>query len=575
MTVALALAGVAVVWMVVRMATLGWHPMGDYRNLEFRIADVGGAHTPLVGPWSRFDWNHPGPWVFWVLAGPYRLFGATGILLGAAAMNLAAVAATIAVCAGAGRRWVTSAALASALLCTGIGLGGLADPWNPYLVVLPTFAMCVGTWRALDGSRAAAVVAVVAGSFAAATHFGSVPLVASMLLTVLIALVLRAVRSDDRHRDRVTLCWFAGAGAVMWLPPLLQQFTTDDGNLGLLARFIVDGGRDGVNGVGSGLRIVARSLGPTFDWVTGRSPTLANDQLSTSWAVPVALLALVVAAVLAGRQRDRRGLTLCAVAALAVVVEVAAMSRISGPLFPALVRTTWSVAAIVWMAVFGVVAGAVARRWRGARAVSTVLVLATVVVLGVSLARGVDVEPLGPPADWAAADAVITPAVVAAIADAPAPVLVVNGFWTDGAIGTEVLAVARAAGLDVNRVSTDAFIVGPQRTVDPARVATTIAVVADGAIDELAADPAWRLIVRFDPLSPAERAELTALNEAPSAGLDTTGMSAEQIATARRTALDAWSAVEARRPSASAEYARWRELSLRVTLAAFERSGPP
>ncbi|MBU3700939.1 MAG: hypothetical protein FGM58_02685 [Acidimicrobiia bacterium] len=575
LAVVVALVIAAATWLVVRTFALDWHPMGDYRNLQFRVADVGGAHTPLVGPWSRFDWNHPGPWVFWLLAGPYRVFGDAGILLGAAAVNLASIVAAIAVSRGAGRRWTLVVAVTAALLCGGIGLGGLADPWNPYLVVLPTFAMGVGAWRAIDGSRAGALLAVIAGSFAAATHFGSVPLAASMVGLVALVLVWRAWRGPDRDRDVRTLLWCALAGLVLWLPPLIEQVTSSPGNLRLLTSFVLEGGRDGVNGFGSGLRIMARSFGGTFDWITGHSPSLANDLLATPWAIPLALLALAVAVVVAVRRRDRTGLNLCAVAAVATIIELAAMSRISGPLFPALVRTTWSVAALVWMAVLGVAVGAVAARRDGERRMGVALTAVLAVALAALLVRGIDTEPLGPPADWAAADAAITAAVVAAIAGAPAPVLVVNGFWTDGAVGTEVLAAARAAGYGVHRASSDAFIVGPQRTVDPGRVATTIAVVADGAIDEYLADPAWRLIVRYDALSAGERAELVALEAAATAGADTEGMTAEQAQAARRAALDRWSAEQSRRTSASTEYARWRELSLRVNLAAFERSGPP
>src|SRR5437868_1919006 len=52
-----------------------WHPAGDWSVLELRTRDVGSTSTPLVGPYSRFGWNHPGPLMFWLLAVPYRLFG--------------------------------------------------------------------------------------------------------------------------------------------------------------------------------------------------------------------------------------------------------------------------------------------------------------------------------------------------------------------------------------------------------------------------------------------------------------------------------------------------------------------
>ena len=583
----LALAVVALAWVLVRMGTLGWHPMGDYRTLQLRVSDVGGRHTPLVGLYSRFDWNHPGPWVFWSLAAPYRLLGDDGLLVGAVLVNLAAVAASIGVCVRAGRRWMLVCALAVALLCCGIGLGGLADPWNPYLVVLPLFAMLVGTWRALDGSRSGAIVAVVAGSFAAGGHFGAAPLVVAMVAVVAVALVWRSVRGPDHRSDRITLAWSAVAGAVLWLPSLVEQAIHSPGNLRTLASFVIHGGRDGTNGLDSGARIVARSLTSTFDWVTGRSPALAGGILDTgAFAVPFGLLALAAVTVLALRRRSPRELTLCAIAGLAAVVQVLSMSRISGPLFPYLVRTTWAVAAFVWMAVIGVIAAWVASRMESrkvsgaiggvARWVTNGLALLVGLVIIVTMVRGIDVKPLGPYPSWERAEAAITPAVLAAIEEAPRPVLLINGYLADGAIGSDVLAKARSAGLDASKPASAAFIVGAHRTIDPAAAATTIAIVSNDVIEDYAADPAWRLIVRFDPLTPEERAELDALERAPSAGLDTAGLTPAEVRAARAAALDEWRRQQAEASAPSPEFERFKQLARNGDIvAAFERSGPP
>src|SRR6266566_7457995 len=60
---------------LVRVLFLRWTPAGDWALLELRTRSVGGAHTPLLGPYSRFGWNHPAPALFLVLAVPYRLLG--------------------------------------------------------------------------------------------------------------------------------------------------------------------------------------------------------------------------------------------------------------------------------------------------------------------------------------------------------------------------------------------------------------------------------------------------------------------------------------------------------------------
>src|SRR5690242_12647411 len=72
-----------VVWAGINGLARTWYPAGDWAMIELRTLDVGTGHTPLVGPYSRYSWNHPGPLLFWLLAIPYRLTGSnpSGLLL--------------------------------------------------------------------------------------------------------------------------------------------------------------------------------------------------------------------------------------------------------------------------------------------------------------------------------------------------------------------------------------------------------------------------------------------------------------------------------------------------------------
>ena len=62
---------------------------GDYAGLEIatRFVPTG---TTLLGPYSRFGWNHPGPLYFVLLAPIHALFGgtSTGIFAGALGVRL-------------------------------------------------------------------------------------------------------------------------------------------------------------------------------------------------------------------------------------------------------------------------------------------------------------------------------------------------------------------------------------------------------------------------------------------------------------------------------------------------------
>ena len=65
-------------------------PASDHALTELQVRDVG-HHPVLVGLYSRGDWSHPGPALFYLLAPFYRLVGGASI-----GMNLGALAITAA-----------------------------------------------------------------------------------------------------------------------------------------------------------------------------------------------------------------------------------------------------------------------------------------------------------------------------------------------------------------------------------------------------------------------------------------------------------------------------------------------
>ena len=170
-----ALIAIVLVWLLYRLLTSDWLPIGDYRTLQLRVADVGGSETPIVGVYSRYQWNHPGPLLFYALALPYRLSGSSdiGLLIGALLINLATIATTLWIAARAGRRAFVLVGFFIALLCLGMNPAGLADPWNPEFVILSVFATAVACWRVVFGDRVAAIALVLFGSFAIQCHIGS------------------------------------------------------------------------------------------------------------------------------------------------------------------------------------------------------------------------------------------------------------------------------------------------------------------------------------------------------------------------------------------------------------------
>jgi hypothetical protein len=220
-----------------------WAPVLDLAMTELRVRDVGGANTPLIGLPGRIggadvQGSHPGPLSFWLLAPGYRLFGATGWALHAATALLDVLAVGTALVMGhriGGRRLSVAVALVLSLLIVGYGLGPLLEPWNPYVPLLWWVVFLLSIWASLLGDRPSLLVAVVSGSLCAQTH---VPYLALCLgLGALAALVLvldGRRRPEERGR---TLRWVGAAlalGAVLWLPPTIDQLTEDPGNYDIL-----------------------------------------------------------------------------------------------------------------------------------------------------------------------------------------------------------------------------------------------------------------------------------------------------------------------------------------------------
>src|SRR5947209_6059220 len=88
-----------------RVLASHWISYSDYSAIELRTRAVGTSTTPLVGPFSRYGWSHPGPLLFYALAVPYRILGeqGRGLLLGALLVNGVAIGAVLFVCFRRGR----------------------------------------------------------------------------------------------------------------------------------------------------------------------------------------------------------------------------------------------------------------------------------------------------------------------------------------------------------------------------------------------------------------------------------------------------------------------------------------
>jgi hypothetical protein len=499
-----------------------WYSTGDQALEVLRIHDVGTAHTPLVGVPSRFGWNHPGPLLFWVLAPFYRLFGETGILAGMAVVNLVALAAAIWLAARVGGRTLAAlVALACGVLVHALTLSLLVDPWNPWAAVLP-FVVCVlaGVAVAL-GDMVALPILVASGSFALQAHVGYAPVV---LIVVIASGLARAAHLVQRRRRAVRagplsrgakrlLILSLALLVVLWLPPVIQQFTGHPGNFTELARYFSDP-HEAAAGWTAAAGIAARQLAPLGPWISGRETDPSG--LLASAAIAPAMAFVLIVAVLAGLARRAGARRPAAFTAFVVVLDLAgivATSRVTGLLAGYLVRWWWPLA--MFTAIAGAwslttIAAPLLRRVRQpALAVGCAAVLAAAVVAAVAG------SPLSVPVAGASATTARLVGDVASKLD-PSGTYVVKSVDTVGfgAVAVGVTTQLMLEGHDVAAQPDLAQAYGSWRVRRADQATGTIYVVnVENQLAGWTPPVGAEVIAHVDPLTPEERDEAVAIEQ--------------------------------------------------------------
>jgi hypothetical protein len=388
-------------------------PTNDWALLELQVRAVGTGDTPLVGAWSRFGWDHPGPWPLYFMALPYRLVPAEhGLLFAAATVNFVALAGCAALALRRPRAQALVVLAGLAVLERGLGVGSLSDPWNPILPIIPFVAYCLLCIEiAVEPRRWMVPLAAAAGSFVVQAHVGFAQPVVILGATAC-ALAYWRQRS---HRDAPDAAprrslWSRGLPTavvliVAWAPVVLDQ-VAGEGNVGRFARWVA-GDDLGVpqsfasSGRLGGTRIVRAAawlLDPAGLWIGEFEvphflgfDLLGNGRPLILLWLPLTLGAsLVLAKRLLSRADGWRVLCACGIAAAAAVATFTDLFTTRGApvLWPfrwAAVVSMLAFVALGWAVVGTVVpaphaAGQRARALRGAAAAALVVLVAAPVV---------------------------------------------------------------------------------------------------------------------------------------------------------------------------------------------------
>lgn len=372
---------------------------GDQALLEMWTRSAAGGDA-LLGPYSRFEWNHPGPSVFYLWAPLYQLMGerpgalALGsvLVVGAASMGVVLVVRRS---SGAIAGWVAAAVVLAFFVAA--GPDWFDETWNPVLIIGPVMLLGVATAALAAGRRGALVVVVVSASFAVQTHFATAPVVGVFSLVAGFVVVQGLRRGSQRWRRPLAA---AGAcAAALWALPAYEQLTDRPGNVVRLVWST--GASSGGHSLGEVLDVMVVQLtlgGRGLVQQMLRSPdTVAGVSLWRSVHL-VLLLGAVLALAEMSRRRGRRfEATLGATSVASAVVLVVALTRVEGAIegyltlsalaLGFLLHLTVALASLRMLAQTNAI-----RRWRAshptfpAHAVAAVLVLSSGAVTAAAVA---------------------------------------------------------------------------------------------------------------------------------------------------------------------------------------------
>lgn len=351
-----AVIGFPAVMAVVRLAGQHWYPTGDFSHTELLVRSIP-QHPPLVGVAARVgdglldQGSTPGPSMAYLLYPIYLLGGRTSISLVSAVLvlHLVAVASSLYVTWRLGGwRATWAVGLGFAVVVRALAPEFFLEPWNVWVPLLAFALFILLIWGIVLGHHWFIVGAVIVGTHCVQTHVSYIPLVVGLLGFAVIVIVRNQINGENRDVSPwAQLIASSVALVVMWLPPIIEQLTTEPGNLGRLWRHFSDPAESMV-GVAGALRAMAGEFNLAGPFVVGAGhlPTESPNLLGTS-----GFAMLVILGIIAGRKSgDRRISTLQGVLAVSTIIGFIATTRIFGYFYEYVIRWMW-VLAMLWMAV--------------------------------------------------------------------------------------------------------------------------------------------------------------------------------------------------------------------------------
>ncbi len=357
--------------------------VADIAQMEYDTRHVWKLDT-LLGISGRFGWCHPGALLFYWLAPAVSMFGSssTGMYVGTILLSCACIATAVSFARTFGGM-AHGAAIALVILGWLAAFGNSTpNPWPRVVVALPLLAFLVCAASLAIGESIAAAPAVFFGTMADQTHLACLTtfaIVGGLALASFFA--VRSRRFSITRRDWQWLALALVLLVVFFIPPVYEELRAPPGtgNMTKIYQFFVHR-EEPYKSWGAAIRNWVTATGWLPERVWGRSlvddgsisfsmrwDAIPQEPTTAAWAIAgVHVGAVVAAAVVAFRRRDRASLALLVAGGVGDALAVHGSHAIIGEDLYSLFFWTTAASCVAWAGVLSTFFGAIGARWPAA-----------------------------------------------------------------------------------------------------------------------------------------------------------------------------------------------------------------
>lgn len=374
-----------------------------------RLASEGAL---TVGAYSRFQWHHPGPLYFYLLAPFYLASGERPAGLNAGAATLSLVSLALAATILLRRRSLVSLSVLGVLVLLAFrSTEAMVSPWNPHVPVMPVAALLVVAADVVAGNAWMLPVAAFLASLSAQAHIALVPC-AFAIGMLAVARALAGSGEPDGAGWRAALAATVVVLVGVWAVPVYEELTaTPRGNLTELWQFFAGQHRSG-QPLGVATSAWSDMLVGPFrrDYYVAHGWALAQSRAQRPEAISaIAMAATLILSGRAFRAGNRFEPALGSLAFVAAAVSLWSVTRIEERIFDHDVFWIAGVGAVLLGSALGLVFSAlgVERRIpRRVHGVAFVLLMAVVIGANFRSLQAVARASYAPPAEATIARAI-------------------------------------------------------------------------------------------------------------------------------------------------------------------------